>query len=74
MNNDAKEYKTIGNNPFEKYHDKVVRLQVRNDIGTISGRVVDIDDKFLLLEHRDRRTTLVKLSQISVVSEIPEAV
>lgn len=74
MKNVNREYKSIGINPFEKYYEKLTRLQVRGDAGTISGRVVSVDDKYLLLEHRDGRTTLVKLSQISVISEIPEVV
>jgi hypothetical protein len=60
-------------NPFEQYFKKLVRIQARGDSRTVNGEVIEITDRYLTLQHRDGRKSLVKLSQISVISEIPRS-
>jgi hypothetical protein len=67
---DVKELKTLGNNPFEAYHGKVVRIQARSDLRSINGQVVSVTDRHLTLEHLDKRTTVIRLSEIAVITEI----
>jgi hypothetical protein len=59
------------NNPFRPYLGKVVRAQVRGDNGSITGKVEKISDRYMVLRHRDGRTSILKLSQIVAFSELP---
>ena len=59
-------------NPYEQYYKKIVRIQPRGDSRSISGEVISITDKHLTLEHLDRRTTLVRLAEIAVITEAPK--
>jgi hypothetical protein len=67
------EYNIIDSNPFESYYNKLVRIQVRGDARSVNGEVIAINGNYLTLQHKDGRTSLIKLSQISVITEIPKA-
>jgi hypothetical protein len=72
MNYDnVNEFKSLGNNPYEQYYKKIVRIQPRGDSRSISGEVVSITDRHLTLEHLDKRTTLIRLTEIAVITEAP---
>lgn len=74
MNNiSSNEYNIIDSNPFESYYNKLVRIQVRGDARSVNGEVISINGNYLILQHKDGRTSLIKLSQISVITEIPKA-
>jgi hypothetical protein len=75
-NNDVPEFKPLGTttNPYEQYLKKIVRIQTRGDSRSISGEVIGISDRHLTLEHLDSRTTLVRLSEIAVITETPRRV
>jgi hypothetical protein len=74
MNNiNSHEYNIIDSNPFESYYNKLVRIQVRGDARSVNGEVIAINGNYLTLQHKDGRTSLIKLSQISVITEIPKA-
>lgn len=71
MNYNVNEFKRTGVNPYEKYYKNIVRIQPRGDSRSISGKVISITDKHLTLEHLDKRTTLIRLSEIAVITEAP---
>ena len=74
MNNiSSNGYNIIDSNPFESYYNKLVRIQVRGDARSVNGEVIAINANYLILQHKDGRTSLIKLSQISVITEIPKA-
>jgi hypothetical protein len=58
-------------NPFRPFLGKLVRAQVRGDNGSITGEVEKISDKYMVLRHRDGRTSILKLTQIVAFSELP---
>ena len=64
------EFKSIGNNPFEKYFGKVVRTRIANDDKGIAGRLSSISDKYIELTHKDGRTTLIKIDEIAFMSPV----
>ena len=68
MNNiSSNEYNSIDSNPLESYYNKLVRIQVRGDARSVNGEVIAINGNYLTLQHKDGRTSLIKLSQISVI-------
>jgi hypothetical protein len=67
---DTPTYKPIAYNPFEQYYKQVSRVFVKGDNRAITGEVIRISEKYLTLEHLDRRTTLVKIEDISSISII----
>jgi hypothetical protein len=50
----------------------LVRMQIKGDLGSITGRVVFNDGTIVNLQHRDSRISLVKISQIVLITEVPE--
>ena len=73
MNNiSSNEYNIIDSNPFESFYNKLVRIQMRGDARSVNGEVIAINGNYLTLQHKDGRTSLIKLSQISVITEIPK--
>jgi hypothetical protein len=69
MNNDsAKKDENIG--LIEPYYKKIIRVQTRGDPRSISGELIKITDSHLILKHKDGRTTLIKRSAITVISEM----
>ena len=68
---DVTEFKPLLNNPYEQYFKKIVRIQPRGDSRSISGEVISITDKHITLEHLDKRTTLIRLTEIAVITEAP---
>jgi hypothetical protein len=68
---DVLQYKPLECNPYERYYRKIVRIQPVGAKKSIKGEVVAITDLHLTLEHLDGRKTLVRLSEIGVISEMP---
>jgi ribosomal protein S1 len=62
-------FKTLGNNPYEKFYEKIVRIQPRGDTRSISGKVTVLTDRHLTLQHKDGRETVIRLSEIAVITE-----
>ncbi len=56
---------------YASYYEKIVRLNLRNNTMSTSGKVIDIGEIFLTLEHRDGRKTLIRLSEIAAIVEVP---
>lgn len=74
MNYPLNEFKVMGQNPFEKYIGKIVKIKVTDDQRGISGRVTSIADRFVEVEHLDGRQTLIQIDQIVFISPIRGAV
>jgi len=68
---DVLQYKPLECNPYEQYYRKIVRVQPVGAKKSIKGEVVSITDRHLTLEHIDGRRSLVRLSEIAVISEVP---
>lgn len=68
---DIVEFKPIGVNPYERYYRKIVRIQPIGSQKTINGEVVLLTDRHITLEHLDGRRSLIRLSEIAVISEVP---
>jgi hypothetical protein len=58
-------------NPYEGYYRKIVRVQPIGSVKTVNGEVVSITDRHITLEHLDGRRSLIRLSEIAVISEVP---
>lgn len=58
-------------NPYERYYRKIVRIQPIGSPKSINGEVVSITDRHITLEHLDGRRTLIRLSEVGVISEVP---
>lgn len=63
-------FKSMGENPCEPYYEKIARVQVRGDVKSITGKVISISDRYITLEHLDKRTTLIRIEDISVISAV----
>lgn len=60
----------MGVNPYERYYRKIVKIQPMGSSKTITGEVVLLTDQHITLEHLDGRRSLIRLSEIAVISEI----
>jgi len=69
--NSVPEFKSLEYNPYERYYRKIVRIQPIGCSKSINGEVVSVADRYLTLEHLDGRRTLVRISEIAVISEVP---
>ncbi len=58
-------------NPYERYYRKIVRIQPIGSDKSINGEVVLLTDRHITLEHLDGRRSLIRLSEIAVISEVP---
>ena len=67
---EAQEFKPI-DNPYERFYRKIVRIQPIGSEKSINGEVVSITDRHITLEHLDRRRSLIRISEIAVISEVP---
>jgi hypothetical protein len=67
----ASEFKPLDINPYERYYRKIVRIQPIGSDKSINGEVVSLTDRHITLEHLDKRRSLVRLSEIAVISEVP---
>ena len=65
------EFKGSSENPYEQYYRKIVRVQPVGAIKTVNVEVVSITDRHITLEHLDGRRSLIRLSEIAVISEVP---
>jgi len=68
---EVQEFKPIEYNPYERYYRKIVRIQPIGNSKSINGEVVSITDRHITLEHLDGRRSLIRLSEIAVISEVP---
>ena len=68
---EVQEFKPIEYNPYERYYRKIVRIQPIGSTRPVNGEVVSITDRHITLEHLDGRRTLIRLSEIAVISELP---
>lgn len=64
------EFKPLGSNPYEPYFEKVVRVLVRGDVKSITGKVIAVSDRFLTLQHLDKRTTLINVDDLSYITAL----
>jgi len=65
------EFKGSYTNPYDGYYRKIVRIQPIGAVKTVNGEVVSITDRHITLEHLDGRRSLIRLSEIAVISEVP---
>ena len=69
---DVTQYKPlVEGNPYERYYRKIVRIQLVGAKRGIRGEVVSVTDTHLTLEHLDGRRTIIRLSEIGAISEVP---
>jgi len=57
-------------NSIGSFLGKVVRIQYRGDAHPTSGKIVEINDTFVRVQHRDGRESLVLLCEISAIAEL----
>jgi hypothetical protein len=66
------EFKSLESiNPYERYYRKIVRIQPIGSEKSINGEVVLLTDRHITLEHLDGRRSLIRLSEVAVISEVP---
>ena len=69
---DITQYKPLVDcNPYVRYYRKIVRIQLVGAKRGIRGEVVSVTDTHLTLEHLDGRRTIIRLSEIGTISEVP---
>jgi len=69
---DVTQYKPLVEcNPYERYYRKIVKVYLVGAKRGIRGEVVSVTDKRLTLEHLDGRRTIILLSEIGAISEVP---
>jgi hypothetical protein len=71
MNYIVPQYIPSGSTPYEQYYRKIVKVQPIGSSHTVKGEVVSITDRHITLEHLDGRRSLIRLSEIAVISEVP---
>jgi hypothetical protein len=75
MNYDVPIFNVTGNSTnYDRYFKKIVRVIVPGEERPITGRLIEISDRFLTLEHLNGRCTLVKAADVSTMAELPERV
>ena len=58
-------------NKVTHFRNRLVRVQPRGeDARGVTGVVIDVTDDFLVLQHRDGRTTFVRISDIISIAEL----
>lgn len=50
---------------------EICTLRIHGDERRISGKVEEVGPEFVLLRHRDRRVSLLKISAIDLISVVP---
>ena len=69
---DVTQYKPLVEcNPYERYYRKIVKVYLVGAKRGIRGEVVSVTDRHLTLEHLDGRRTIILLSEIGAISEVP---
>ena len=67
----SKENKAFDALSIEPFLGKIVRIQFRgDDHRPTSGKIVEINSTFLRIQHRDGRTSLALLDEISAIAEL----
>lgn len=57
---------------YGRYFKKIVIVIVPGEERPITGRLIEISDRFLTLEHLNGRCTFVKAADVSTMAELPE--
>jgi hypothetical protein len=56
---------------FEEHFGTIVSILVKGHNRTVAGRLVELSDSFLTLEHRDGRRSKIRRRDISLISPVP---
>jgi ribosome maturation factor RimP len=70
-----KKEKVVGPRPldlklhFVEYRNKIADVTTKSG-KKLSGRVIEISDPFLVIEHRDGRHSRIRFSEIGVIFEV----
>lgn len=68
MNYPTSEYKSSSKkDEFEEHFGTVVSILVKGYSRTVAGKLVELSDSFLTLEHRDGRRSKIRRRDISLV-------
>ena len=73
MNYDVPIFKDSGNTQYDRYLKKIVRIVVDGESQSMAGRLIEISERFLTLQHRNGLTTTVRAADIITLAELPEA-
>ncbi len=66
------EYKTLSSkDEFAEHLGTIVSIVIEGYGRTIAGKLVELSDAFITLEHRDGRRSKVRRRDISLISPIP---
>jgi len=73
MNYSTIEYKNISSkeDEFAELLETIVSVVVVGYGRTVAGKLVELSDAFITLEHRDGRRTKIRRRDISLISPIP---
>lgn len=73
MNYPTIEYKNISSreDEFAELLETIVSVVVVGYGRTVAGKLVELSDAFITLEHRDRRRSKIRRRDISLISPIP---
>lgn len=52
----------------EQFIGEICRMQLKGDNRAISGKVILVDKKFLTIEHKDGRHSLIRIEQLNIIS------
>jgi len=67
------EYKTLSSkqDEFEEHFGTIVSIVIEGYGRSIAGKLVELSDSFITLEHRDGRRSKVRRRDISLISPVP---
>jgi hypothetical protein len=73
MNYTTIEYKNISSteDEFDELLETIVSIVVVGYGRSIAGKLVELSDAFITLEHRDERRSKIRRRDISLISPIP---
>jgi small-conductance mechanosensitive channel len=65
---EVSDLKPLDINPCEQYYEQVVRCLVRGDIKSVTGKVISVSDRYIILKHLDGRTTTIRTDDLSLIT------
>lgn len=73
MNYPTSEFKSVSSkkDEFEEHLGAIVSIVIEGYGRTVAGKLVELSDSFITLEHRDGRRSKVRRRDISLISPVP---
>jgi hypothetical protein len=74
MHYPTSEYKTISSkqDEFAEHLGTIVSIVIEGYGRSIAGKLVELSDSYITLEHRDGRRSKVRRRDVSLISPVPE--